>query len=329
MRLSERGGQACPQVVFREARGRRSTRDYRFAVAVASVTGATIASLFSGCTVRSTSAVIEDHRMTNLKNALEEIPREDAEVLLGHALENTAILLYGFEVIRERGLTLRSSPNSGVAHGWSAAVPVSPDGYFLTAAHNLQGGDVMKMKLVLFIGQDDYLVSPLRVVWSSGKADPDLALVHAEIRPPEHLEVDAVTSDSDARWVVTSGWASMGDGVESLAVRSVLGSQSVSFGKVLSVSKVKREKVAGEDCRYRVVTHDAPSGPGDSGGPILGADGLVGINSRGFFGPAFVFPMVQSKLGSAPGRLSGYHGVAFATDPVWLDQLMERDRAGR
>jgi hypothetical protein len=86
-------------------------------------------------------------------------------------------------------------------------------------------------------------------------------------------------------------------------------------GRILRLSRMESNDGGP---RWRRLSHNAPLAAGDSGGPLLDADGrLLGINT-GFYSPwALPFGLP---------RVPGYQGLATAPDPAWITSLIDLDR---
>ena len=98
-----------------------------------------------------------------------------------------------------------------------------------------------------------------RIVWRSAKAD--LALLHAPISTPEHY-----------RWTPTNAWVPRSTPVMHAGIAT--GFKSLS-GKLIT-GLPPETRFSG----YRRFKHDIPLEPGDSGGPVVDANGLlIGVNS--------------------------------------------------
>ena len=143
------------------------------------------------------------------------------------------------------------------ADGGSAA-PIAPDGYFLTADHVLARSEGRHVFVVRRV--DGRLRGyPARTVWRS--ADLDLALVHADLATPEFY-----------RWTPSNRWLPQGTPVMHAGVATGFRGGS---GKL--VSPLPPDAGLGRGVKFK---HDIPLEPGDSGGPVVDAQGmLVGINS--------------------------------------------------
>lgn len=143
------------------------------------------------------------------------------------------------------------------ADGGSAA-PITADGYFLTADHVLASAEGRNIHIIY--GQRGRPGSArARLVWRSGSND--LALVHAPISTPDFY-----------RWTPGQEWLPVGTPVMHAGIATGFDSQS---GKL--VSSLRPERGLSGAQRFK---HDIPLEPGDSGGPVVDARGLlVGVNS--------------------------------------------------
>lgn len=152
----------------------------------------------------------------------------------------------------------RTVDSPGDADGGSAT-PISPDGYFLTADHVIEREDGRSV-FVLTGGEGGRLVPyRARVVWRSKKAD--LALLHIRHSTPDYY-----------KWTPPSEWLPVGTPV----IHGGLATGTNSgWGKLGSSLKPERTL-----SHHRMFKMDIPLQPGDSGGPVVDARGLlVGINS--------------------------------------------------
>jgi len=174
----------------------------------------------------------------------------------------------------KRNFTLKHSPDE--ADGGSA-VPISGDGYFLTADHVLareKGRNVF-----VLVGNGGRLTAhPARVVWRSSRAD--LALLHANIVTPDYY-----------RWTAPDRWLPAGTPV--LHGGLATGMRS-GWGR-LGTSIPPEKHFSG----YRTFKIDIPLQPGDSGGAVVDAYGrLVGINSA----VEFLVPMETAFFIDSEGK---------------------------
>jgi S1-C subfamily serine protease len=177
-----------------------------------------------------------------------------------HAALRSAMLIRGARPVAidesryPRSFAFEAAMHKSVAIG--TAVCLTSDGYYLTAAHNLQS----EQEFYLAVRSDldaRLRVVPGSVIWCGDEED-DLALVWANLS-----DLDAFT------------WAPLEQIQPGMAV--------LSWGLEPSAGQVRKPPQgveAGENTFSRhVVVHTAPLREGDSGGPLVDASGrLVGIN---------------------------------------------------
>ncbi len=192
-----------------------------------------------------------------------------------------------------------------------SAFPVSPDGYFLTAAHVCESGPIN----VMFSDEKKRLVvRPARVVWLGdySAGGPDLALLHAPLRPILMAPLAAWDDPSTFRRqpVLASGWGARAP--ESMG-------KGVAGGRLL---KAWPPRTDSSGARWKDLRHTTPFASGDSGGPLLNARGeALGVNaSMMTFGIVEVF---GKKF--TPGTYS----ESVSPDPAWIASLIAQDRARR
>lgn len=139
-----------------------------------------------------------------------------------------------------------------------SAVPITADGYFLTADHVIASAEDRQVSVLL--RRDGQLqVFPARVVWRG--AGGDVALLHAAVATPDHY-----------RWTPGDRWLPQGTPVMHAGIATGFSSSS---GKLLTPVPPDSALAGGQ--RFK---HDIPLQPGDSGGPVVDARGLlVGVNS--------------------------------------------------
>ncbi len=136
------------------------------------------------------------------------------------------------------------------------AVPITDDGYFLTAAHCVDKAG----SAILVVNTEKQLVRlPARVIWTAGKnrKQPDLALVHARVRPFASVALVEIGSLKNGAHVYTSGLGAGG------SPNLVFGQ---SGGRILDIQPIRR---GGAGAIWRQFYHSAPLAPGDSGGPVI------------------------------------------------------------
>jgi S1-C subfamily serine protease len=182
----------------------------------------------------------------------------------GPAVYRAAALRFAAVVVSERRdvdawlgseFSRRSTPDD--ADGGSA-VPIAPDGYFLTADHVVESAEERRIYVVQ--RRDGRLrASPARIVWRS--ASDDLTLLHSDIRSPDYY-----------RWTPPDEWLPRGLPIMHAGIAT--GFKDAS-GKL--VSAIPPETAFSGNRRFK---HDIPLAPGDSGGPVIDSRGLlVGVNS--------------------------------------------------
>jgi S1-C subfamily serine protease len=135
-----------------------------------------------------------------------------------------------------------------------SGIPISPDGYFLTADHVLARA-AGKNIFVLHAQQGGLRATKARIVWRSASAD--LALIHIPLATPRHY-----------RWTAPDQWLPVGTPVIHAGIAT--GHRSAPGKLVTAIPP-------GKAARFK---HDIPLEPGDSGGAVIDARGnLVGVNS--------------------------------------------------
>ncbi len=182
-----------------------------------------------------------------------------------------------------------------------SAVPLTRDGYFLTAAHNLESAD--QLILLLPAENDTAGKAFARLVWKGQwqKDGPDLALLHAPLHPLVTATIADPVCLRRRTPVMASGYS---------------GNRPVQGGGL--ILRLGRMKSTDGGPRWRRLSHNAPLAAGDSGGPLLGDDGrLLGINT-GFYSP-WALPFGYRWI-------PGYQGVATAPDPAGIQSLIDQDR---
>lgn len=149
----------------------------------------------------------------------------------------------------------RQAPDN--ADGGSA-VPIAPDGYFLTADHVVSSAGERRISILLR-REGRLRAFPARVVWRGPSGD--VALLHAAVETPDFY-----------RWTPVGKWLPRGTPVMHAGLATGFRSSS---GKLLTAVAPDSPMAAGR--RFK---HDIPLEPGDSGGPVVDARGLlVGVNS--------------------------------------------------
>lgn len=139
-----------------------------------------------------------------------------------------------------------------------SAVPVAPDGYFLTADHVLAHAEGRFVYVVLR-NSGRLQGHRARIVWRSPEGD--VALLHAAVETPYFY-----------RWSPPDAWLPRGTPVMHAGVAT-----GFSGGGGKLVTAIPPDRLVSKNRRFK---HDIPLQPGDSGGPVVDGSGrLVGINS--------------------------------------------------
>lgn len=137
-----------------------------------------------------------------------------------------------------------------------SAVPISPDGYFITADHVLARADGRNV-FVIHGQQGRLTATKARIIWRS--AATDLALLHIPVATPNHYT-----------WTSPDRWVPAGTPIIHSGIATGFRSEP---GKLVTSIPPGR----GNAARFK---HDIPLEPGDSGGAVIDARGqLVGVNS--------------------------------------------------
>ncbi|MDQ3440578.1 MAG: serine protease [Planctomycetota bacterium] len=180
-----------------------------------------------------------------------------------------------------------------------SAVPITEDGYLLTAAHCVMPAAPVYVVIVDRANVPRLL--PARVVWAgwtgeTGEHELDLAVLHvdnATLRPLPWASDDSTTPGA----------------------RVYLNGQSgPSAGRIVSGKFPATQARDQNALQFRLIFHDAPSVDADSGGPLVSANGrLLGIN------PATYKSVDRSSNAT----------LALRPDLHWLDSLISSDRAKR
>lgn len=139
-----------------------------------------------------------------------------------------------------------------------SAIPITADGYFLTADHVLASSDGRNV-FVIYGRSGGLGATRARIVWRS--AASDLALLHAPIATPEYYQ-----------WTPPKAWVPSSTPVMHAGIATGFKSPS---GKL--ITGIPPETPLSSARRFK---HDIPLEPGDSGGPVVDSRGmLIGVNS--------------------------------------------------
>ena len=193
--------------------------------------------------------------------------------------------------------------------GGGTATAITSDGYWLTAAHVVEFTHIYLASIKLGEqppgGYETTALHPVRVVWTRAKNSPDapdLALIHCSHPPERHFQLLRAPIPTLDTEVLASGYGA--DGPEQ------------SGGRILRRGP---EKGIDHGPRWMEYLNDAPLVPGDSGGPLLNAEGeLLGINVSGDFA-------CRNILGWE--RLVEYRSRTVCPDTDWIRKLIVADRA--
>jgi len=159
---------------------------------------------------------------------------------------------------------------SGTAIGMGGAVAISPDGYFLTAAHLVSFRNC-RAAYVSAMHPFTYRFVNARRVFSDLAAD--LAVIKIEMETPRYLDVQDLPAEA-AGAVVFSGH---------------LGTQP-SAGEVLATQE-RRFQSDGRQEPYQRLTIQIPIMPGDSGAPVIDQQGrLRGVITEEIYGLGWKLP---------------------------------------
>lgn len=199
----------------------------------------------------------------------------------------------------------------------ASAVPVTDDGYYLTAAHCVTESSPTVVSLTKKVRMEK---GPVRVVWRGRgtPGSPDLAVIHVPLKPVMPFRLAGPAAVRGGAPVAVTGWSG-------LARSEVKGSSA--GGRVLAVSPLLRD---GSGAAWRVVRHDVPLGSGDSGGPLITTDGrCAGINSKMLVTGLTVLKSWGGSTGSLNAPMEGYEGEAILPDADWLQGVIATDRRKR
>jgi len=272
---------------------------------------AVIASAFTAC-VPASYEVRHSGYATKIVEGKREVLAEKwqhrkirGEGALDYANNRTYIVIKGDTKVRLSKFSQSQKVTKGEfnveaksAFDVGSVVAVSHDGYFLTAAHCV--GD-SPLTVVLFGSKMKPITSSARVVWRGGNGEPDIALIHAPVKPYAYFPMLPMEEIHAGTPIFTSG---MGGGT-----------QSKSAGEIL---RVKPPRSLSSGSRWVEFSHDAPLLQGDSGGPVVDADGFfMGLNSTG--GIQYI-PMIGHPW------IRSYTSTSFCPDSDWIRSLIREDR---
>jgi S1-C subfamily serine protease len=186
------------------------------------------------------------------------------DVLLSEYLSRRTALLLSGAIPRKvertgNGWNIDLAPVDGPPPelGLGSAIPLTSDGYFLTAAHNL----VRPPYTVAILKEGGVSFSEATILWSGSPLDPeeDFAVLKTSLRP----EGIFVWDDADT---LRTG----------MPLASLSAPHGLCGGTLVESTTLRNPKLP---CGVLRVAHDLPLLQGDSGGPVVGRDGrLVGMN---------------------------------------------------
>lgn len=212
-------------------------------------------------------------------------------------------------------LTFKFHLNGQKRGGMSTAVPISSDGYFLTASHSV---DEDPLILVALTSDQELSAQPARLVWRGEykKGGPDLAIIHAPLVPilPFPLaDSDTVKTKANVAITGASGLHPPTPAITSAA------------GNITKLYPVSHDPIGAP---WRIIEHDIPLSCGDSGGPLFNEKGeCIGINTGISVDLSTLFLARLGYNGSASRPVKGYRGLAVAGDSKWIKREIAKDRA--
>ncbi|MBX3472233.1 MAG: trypsin-like peptidase domain-containing protein [Planctomycetes bacterium] len=175
----------------------------------------------------------------------------------------------------------------------ACAAMLTSDGYGLTAAHAV----ARPARATRTAGAAAPEGGDVRVVWRGDVDDGcDLALIHVAGLTPG------------------PGFALARPDAAAVGTRAVLGGYPGGAVRIaLSGGEVTGVAARAGEPGWVTLEHSAAGQEGDSGGPVIDAQGrLLGVTSGGYWSP-----------------VGGWRGVAHLPDPVWLARTIEADRRAR
>ena len=175
-----------------------------------------------------------------------------------------------------------------------SAAPITADGYFLTADHVLERVKSGRHAFVIYHRDGAIVTARARIVWRS--ASTDVALLHASLKTPYFYE-----------WTPPQQWLPVGTRV----IHGGIATGLKAGGGKLATALAPEYPFTGA----RKFEIDIPLQPGDSGGPVVDAQGdLVGINSA----VEFLVPMDTAFFVDSEGIRPNTRMIA---------DLIKRDRS--
>jgi len=187
-----------------------------------------------------------------------------------------------------------------------SAAPIDRRGYFVTAAHCVDGGDVYVAYLT---PSNEMKFEKARVVWSGDASSIkfDFALVHVNARLDHVLKWGP---DTEVGKTVLSAGVTANLTRDSAGGPELRVSMDPVGGQVTKIFTKAHGSVG-----YQVILHNSPVREGNSGGPLIDTEGrILGIN---FAIASHLREMLE------PNRRVSY---AIRPDVAWLKSLIEADQ---
>lgn len=266
------------------------------------------ASIFLGTGCASVKKVTDQERTQSFA-PLESLA-VGTDSLHDYILKRTGVLvvaeLASFEHLDDNRVTITARAPQKLIYG--SAAPVDRRGYFVTAAHCLEGPAVG----VTFLTQTGMEVKQARIVFKGDPASSvsDFAVLHVPVKL-DHV-LDWGTEFGPGETVVSSGIKRTGTARRSKSAK--IGYSVDPVGG--HIAKAVRETADGVG--YHYILHDSPLAPGNSGGPMIDQKGrLIGVNIEGAAAhPAFHDPKRR-------------YAIAVRPDLDWLKRVIEADAAAQ
>ena len=283
-----------------------------------------------------TACKLSDKRMGRFYTILmhakkDSISRWDSEISMPFVGLRTGMVLSDSEFITltnshvtpEGGFRLnyRIDKDHAAKATIGSAVPITEDGYFLTARHCVDDDSDTLAALVIQDGSVGMVKTKFRIVWiSHEKDDLDLALIHSDVRPFQPFEFADQTSLSKGNVVGAAGWSALTIGDSNPLA-------GLSVGELLSIKDFNSLK---SESKWRRVQHTAPLHPGDSGGPIVNEQGeLLGINAKVRIAYSEQVRSFFTRKKSPRPNKKGYVSIGAYPDTQWLESAIRADREKR
>ena len=275
-----------------------------------------------------------DQRKDSLKAASLEMWKTQSQDTTGEILTAvtllTALILNGHDSVSaemapdgDGKLTITLHAKATESSSIGSAVPITRDGYFLTAGHCVDQTNPPLEMIAVVKGDEkrqllDIRATPYRIVWKS-KSEPDLAIIHAPIQPAGFLSFATKQSLRKGTPVAATGWARTSDGSGSPFAGN-------AAGEILEVSS---RSTTSADIPFQIIKHSVPLASGDSGGPTFTATGeLVGINSTTLvvLTPPQLLRLLFAPKSLADKPLKNYNAEAISPDMARVMEIIELDR---